>query len=66
MRMKKIPLINSRKKALIDDKDLPLISRFQWKLGKDGCAWTTINGVPVEMGYMVLFPQVAEKAEGHN
>jgi hypothetical protein len=63
--MKRISLINSKKRAKIDDADFPLVSRFSWRL-QDSYAVAMINGRLIEMGALVLQPWLAEGAESAN
>jgi hypothetical protein len=56
--MKKIPVYGSKKPALIDDDDFELVAQFAWFL-KDDHAYALINGTPVEMGYLILHPEIA-------
>ena len=42
--MKKIPLSNSDKVAIIDDEDFERVSRFTWRLGEHGYPIATVNG----------------------
>jgi hypothetical protein len=57
--MRRIPLTNSEKAATIDDGDFPLVSMFSWELTRDGYAVTLINGEVVEMGHLILNPEIA-------
>jgi len=67
--MKYIPLTNSNKKAIVDDENYALVSRFSWHKTKDGHAGTYIHGELVLMENLIHFPEVrkwAESAEGTN
>jgi hypothetical protein len=58
--MREIPIYGSKRPAVVDDEDFELVSQFNWYLQK-GCAWTLINGRPVEMGYLILHPWEATR-----
>jgi hypothetical protein len=52
--MKYITLINSDKRATVDDEDFEAVNQFEWRL-KDGVAVTDDEfGNEVEMGAFVL------------
>jgi hypothetical protein len=63
---RKISLINSDQKAIVDNIDFKGISKHQWRLSEDGYAVTEINGVTVEMGMLVLCPWIAEQSPQTN
>lgn len=63
--MKRVPLVNSEKTAQVDDEDWPLVARFRWYYWhEEGVAMTWINGELVEMGRLVLHPELADHAHG--
>lgn len=51
--MAEIKLMNSKNKAIVDDKDFEFINQFTW-IEEDGYAITYDFGIPVEMGWLVL------------
>jgi hypothetical protein len=64
--MKRVPLVNSKKTAQVDDEDWALVSRFRWHLSPEGTAVTWIHGELVEMGYLIMNPHLADDAPGAN
>jgi hypothetical protein len=58
--MKEVNVYGSKRHAIVDDEDFEFVSQFDWYLQK-GCAWTLIDGEPVEMGYLILHRWVAIK-----
>jgi hypothetical protein len=52
--MAEITLVNSDKKATVDDEDFEYINQFTWYLDPEGYCVTFDLGFRVEMGYLVL------------
>jgi hypothetical protein len=52
--MKYIPLMNSTRRATVDDEDFERVSRHLWFLHPDGYAVSLRDGEWVEMGAFVL------------
>jgi hypothetical protein len=61
--MKEIPLINSKKRAKIDDDDFYLISKFEWYETPEGYAATFIEGVEVLMHDIIMLPRICKVAK---
>jgi len=79
--MKKIPLVNSSKKATVDDHMYPLVSQFLWRwqlednviafldgkpIRSDDKVVADIGGQVVGMGMLIMFPELAAGAGGAN
>jgi hypothetical protein len=55
--MERIPLVNGRGFALVDDADVPLVSRHRWYLlaaSHTNYAWTKVSGRTVYMHGLIM------------
>ena len=65
--MKRVPLINSPQTAEVDDEDWPLVAPFRWRYwSEEGVVVAMINGELVEMGHLIMHPELAEPVHGAN